>query len=124
MRTARLVGLSPDGKSLIVATESGEEFMIEADERLRAALRGDLPRLGQLEIEMQTSLTPATFRRGSGQARPSRMWPEWQAFPMDRVERFAVPVLAEREHVASMDGVLGTPPRRALGSPEPSYHGR
>ena len=26
MRTARLVGLSPDGKSLIVATESGEEF--------------------------------------------------------------------------------------------------
>ena len=28
MRTARLVGLSPDGKSLIVATESGEELAI------------------------------------------------------------------------------------------------
>src|SRR5215203_2810452 len=49
MRTARLVGLSPDGKSLIVATESGEEFMIEADERLRAALRGIRWDSGRLE---------------------------------------------------------------------------
>ena len=38
MRIARLVGLSPDGKSLIVVTESGEELIIEADERLRAAV--------------------------------------------------------------------------------------
>jgi hypothetical protein len=102
MRTARLVGLSPDGKSLIVATESGEEFMIEADERLRAALRGDLPRLGQLEIEMQTSLTPrdiqARIRAGETLEDVARV----AGIPMDRVERFAVPVLAEREHVASM----------------------
>jgi hypothetical protein len=102
MRTARLVGLSPDGKSLIVATQSGEEFMIEADERLRAALRGDLPRLGQLEIEMQTSLTPrdiqARIRAGETLEDVARV----AGMPMDRVERFAVPVLAEREHVASM----------------------
>ena len=102
MRTARLVGLSPDGKSLIVATESGEEFMIEADERLRAALRGDLPRLGQLEIEMQTSLTPrdiqARIRAGETLEDVARV----AGIPMDRVERFAAPVLAEREHVASM----------------------
>jgi hypothetical protein len=102
MRTARLVGLSPDGKSLIVATESGEEFMIEADERLRAALRGDLPRLGQLEIEMQTSLTPrdiqARIRAGETLEDVARV----AGIPMDRVERFAAPVIAEREHVASM----------------------
>jgi Protein of unknown function (DUF3071) len=102
MRTARLVGLSPDGKSLIVATESGEQFMIEADERLRAALRGDRPRLGQLEIEMQTSLTPrdiqARIRAGETLEDVARV----AGIPMDRVERFAAPVLAEREHVASM----------------------
>jgi hypothetical protein len=87
---------------LIVATESGEEFMIEADERLRAALRGDLPRLGQLEIEMQTSLTPrdiqARIRAGETLEDVARV----AGIPMDRVERFAAPVLAEREHVASM----------------------
>jgi Protein of unknown function (DUF3071) len=102
MRTARLVGLSPDGKSLIVATESGEEFMIEADERLRAALRGDRPRLGQLEIEMESSLTPrdiqARIRAGETLEDVARV----AGIPMDRVERFAAPVLAEREHVASM----------------------
>ncbi len=102
MRTARLVGLSPDGKSLIVATESGEEFMIEADERLRAALRGDRPRLGQLEIEMETSLTPrdiqARIRAGGTLEDVARV----AGIPLDRVERFATPVLAEREHVASM----------------------
>jgi hypothetical protein len=102
MRTARLVGLSPDGKSLIVATESGEEFMIEADERLRAALRGDRPRLGQLEIEMESSLTPrdiqARIRAGETLEDVARV----AGIPMDRVERFAAPVIAEREHVASM----------------------
>lgn len=102
MRTARLVGLSPDGKSLIVATESGEEFMIEADERLRAALRGDRPRLGQLEIEMESSLTPrdiqARIRAGETLEDVARV----AGIPKDRVERFAAPVLAEREHVASM----------------------
>ena len=102
MRTARLVGLSPDGKSLIVATESGEEFMIEADERLRAALRGDRPRLGQLEIEMESSLTPrdiqARIRAGETLEDVARV----AGIPMDRVERFAAPVLAEREHIASM----------------------
>ena len=35
MRTARLVGLSPDGRSLIVATENGEELAIPVDARLR-----------------------------------------------------------------------------------------
>jgi len=102
MRTARLVGLSPDGKSLIVATESGEQFMIEADERLRAALRGDRPRLGQLEIEMESSLTPrdiqARIRAGETLEDVARV----AGIPLDRVERFATPVLAEREHVASM----------------------
>ena len=102
MRSARLVGLSPDGKSLIVVTESGEDLIIEADERLRAAVRGDRPRLGQLEIEMQTSLTPrdiqARIRAGDSLEDVAGV----AGLPLDRVERFAAPVLAEREHVASM----------------------
>ena len=102
MRIARLVGLSQDGKSLIVATESGDELAVAVDERLRAALRGDRPRLGQLEIEMQTSLTPrdiqARIRAGETLEDVARV----AGIPMDRVERFAAPVLAEREHVASM----------------------
>jgi hypothetical protein len=117
MRTARLVGLTPDGKSLIVATESGEQLIIEADERLRAAVRGDRPRLGQLEIEMQTSLTPrdiqARIRAGESLEDVARI----AGLPMDRVERFATPVLAERDHVASM--AMSSSVRRRS---EPSGH--
>jgi hypothetical protein len=101
MRDARLVGLSPDGKSLIVATETGEELAIAADERLRAAVRGDRPRLGQLEIEMKSALSPrdiqARIRAGESLEEVGRI----AGLPLDRVERFAAPVLAEREHIAA-----------------------
>ncbi len=102
MRTARLVGLSPDGKSLIVATESGEEFAVAVDERLHATLRGDRPRVGQLEIEMESSLTPrdiqSRIRAGSTLEDVAKV----AGIPLDRVERFATPVLAEREHMARL----------------------
>jgi Protein of unknown function (DUF3071) len=102
MRIARLVGLSQDGKSLIVATESGEELAVAVDERLRAALRGDRPRLGQLEIEMESSLSPrdiqTRIRAGSTLEDVAKV----AGIPLDRVERFAAPVLAEREHMARL----------------------
>src|ERR671911_285042 len=102
MRTARLVGLSLDGKSLIVATDDGEELQIAADDRLRAAIRGDRPRLGQLEIEMNTSLSPrdiqTRIRAGESLEDVTRL----AGIPLDRVERFAAPVLAEREHIAAV----------------------
>ena len=102
MRTARLVGLTPDGKSLIVATDDGEELQIAADDRLRAAIRGDRPRLGQLEIEMKSSLSPrdiqTRIRAGESLEDVTRL----AGIPLDRVERFAAPVLAEREHIAAV----------------------
>jgi hypothetical protein len=102
---------------LIVATESGEQLIIEADERLRAAVRGDRPRLGQLEIEMQTSLTPrdiqARIRAGESLEDVAQI----AGIPIDRVERFATPVLAERHHVASI--AMSSSVRRRS---EPSGH--
>ena len=102
MRTARLVGLSLDGRSLIVTTDDGEELQIAADDRLRAAIRGDRPRLGQLEIEMKTSLSPrdiqTRIRAGESLEDVTRL----AGIPLDRVERFAAPVLAEREHIAAV----------------------
>ncbi|MDX6320145.1 MAG: hypothetical protein QOF52_3 [Propionibacteriaceae bacterium] len=102
MRTARLVGLSQDGQTLIVVTDTGEELGIPADDRLRAALRGDRPRLGQLEIEMDSALTPrdiqTRIRAGESLEDVARV----AGIPLDRVERFAAPVLAERDHVARL----------------------
>lgn len=100
MRTARLVGLTQDGQSLIVATDAGEEMSLAVDDRLWAVLRGDTPRLGQLEIEMESVLSPrdiqARIRAGASLEDVVRL----SGMPTDRVQRFAGPVLLEREHMA------------------------
>jgi hypothetical protein len=102
MREARLVGLSPDGRFLVVATANGEELAVAADDRLRAAMRGDRSRLGQLEIEMDSALSPreiqSRIRSGESLEEVGRV----AGIPLDRVERFAAPVLAERDHIARM----------------------
>ena len=49
MRALRVLGLAEDGVNLVCEDgTSGELFTLPADERLRAATRGDLSRLGQL----------------------------------------------------------------------------
>ena len=103
MREAKLVGLSQDGKSLILAeAETGEEFAVPVDDRLRAALRGDRARLGQLEIQMESALRPrdiqARIRAGES---PEAVAAVAQV-PMERLMAFAGPVMAEREHIASL----------------------
>ncbi|MEU4390002.1 septation protein SepH [Kribbella sp. NPDC023855] len=103
MREARLVGLSQDGKQLILAMEpTGEEFAVPVDDRLRAALRGDRARLGQLEIQMESALRPrdiqARIRAGESPEAVAAV----AQMPMERVMAFAGPVLAERDHVASL----------------------
>ena len=58
MRKLKLVGLSADGRRVVFVDDAGAEFAAPADDRLRAALRGDRARLGQLEIEMDSVLRP------------------------------------------------------------------
>lgn len=103
MREARLVGLSQDGTKLILAmSETGEEFAVPVDDRLRAALRGDRARLGQLEIQMESALRPrdiqARIRAGESPEAVAAV----AQMPMERVMAFAGPVLAERDHIANL----------------------
>ena len=53
-----LAGLSEDGKRLLLVSDKGVEFTLDIDARLRAALRGEHARLGQLEITMDSALRP------------------------------------------------------------------
>jgi len=102
MRIARPLGLAPEGDRLIVVTNDGEEIAIPADDRLRAALRSDRPRLGQLEIQMDSALRPrdiqARIRAGESLDEVARA----AGVPVERLDAFAAPVIAEREHVAGL----------------------
>jgi hypothetical protein len=100
MAQLTLAGLSDDGKRLLLVSDEGVEFTLEVDDRLRAALRGDHARLGQLEIKMDSALRPrdiqARIRAGET--------PEAVALAaqttVDKIMPFAAPVMAERQHVA------------------------
>jgi hypothetical protein len=100
MRNLHFVGLSEDGSELVLASDTGEEFATPADDRLRAALRGDRARLGQLEIEMDSALRPrdiqARIRAG---ASPEDVAQAAQ-ISVDKIMGYAVPVLAERRYIA------------------------
>ncbi len=100
MRELRLVGLSGDRMHLVLRGDTGEEFRVLADERLRAYLRGDRARLGQLENEMDSALRPrdiqARIRAGSSPEDVAAV----AKVPVERIMGYAVPVLAEREHIA------------------------
>jgi len=103
MRELSVVGLGPDGKHVVCADpESGEQFQILADDRLRAAARGDLTRMGQIEIEMESSLRPkeiqSRIRAGASVEEVATM----AGVAADRVARFAHPVLLERSRAAEM----------------------
>jgi len=101
MRTLRVLGLAEDGESLVCGDQhSGELFAVPTDERLRAAARGDLTRLGQLEIEMEPQLRPreiqARIRAGASIEEVAVA----ASTRVDRIERYAYPVLLERSTMA------------------------
>src|SRR4051794_11989509 len=94
------VGLTGDGTKLVLVSDTGAEFTLPADAKLRAALRGDHARLGQLEIKMESALRPrdiqARIRAGES---PESVASAAQT-TVDRIMGFAMPVLAERAHIA------------------------
>jgi Protein of unknown function (DUF3071) len=105
MRALRVVGITEGGGELSVVLEDSlrhERFTVPADEQLRAAARGDLTRLGQIAIELESQLRPreiqARIRAGASveQVAAAAGWPS------QKIERFAYPVLLERSRTAEV----------------------
>jgi Protein of unknown function (DUF3071) len=113
MRQLRLVGLTEDGASLQLETPTGEPFRLPLDERLRAACRGDLTRLGQIEIETESTLRPREIQARVRAGESAEEVAADAGASLDRVLRFAYPVLQERERVVAQARVTPVRPRSA-----------
>jgi hypothetical protein len=98
-----VVGLEPDAKYVVLADpNTGDKFRIPVDDTLRAASRGDLARLGQIQIETTSQLRPREIQaRIRGGASVEQVSQE-AGIPIAKVERFAYPVLLERSRAADM----------------------
>ncbi|MEU6442866.1 septation protein SepH [Streptomyces sp. NPDC047046] len=110
MPELRVVAVSNDGTRLVLKAADNTEYTLAIDERLRAAVRGDRPRLGQIEIEVESHLRPrdiqARIRAGASAEEVAQL----AGIPVDRVRRFEGPVLAERAFMA--ERARKTPVRR------------
>ncbi|HET6728434.1 MAG TPA: septation protein SepH [Jiangellaceae bacterium] len=116
MRELRLVAMSENGTHLVLRTEGEDSsFALPIDERLHAAMRGDRARLGQLEIQMDSQIRPRDIQARVRAGESVESVAAAAAVPLDKVLRYAGPVLAEREHIAGR--ARRATVRRAGGDP-------
>jgi hypothetical protein len=94
MQDLTLVGMHDDGERLLLSTAGGDRFTLAVDDALRAAVRGDRSRLGQIQLETER-MRPRDIqaRIRSGQTAAGDV-------PLDYVRRYEGAVLAERGYVA------------------------
>ena len=98
MRQLHVLGVSDDGKALLLGPSAGKaSHRLPLDDKLRAAVRGQLSAVGVERAE--SALTPkemqARMREG---ATPEEVAKEAQ-IPVARVMPYAAPVIAERERI-------------------------
>ncbi|WP_126641742.1 septation protein SepH [Embleya hyalina] len=110
MPELRVVAVSNDGTRLVLKAADGTEYMLPIDERLRAAVRGDRARLGQIEIEVESQLRPRDIQARIRAGATAEEVAQLAGIPVDRVRRFEGPVLAERAFMA--ERARKTPIRR------------
>jgi hypothetical protein len=104
MRSLRLVALSDDGKHLVLAADApdsmddGERFELPIDDRLRAILRADAPQ--QAETDVGNDLPPRVIQARIRAGETPEQVAHASGTRVERIMRFAHPVLQERARVA------------------------
>ncbi len=95
-----LAGVSADGRRLLLVSDRGAEFTLDINPALRAALRGETTRIGQLEIQMTSTLRPRDIQTRIRSGETPESVAEVAGTTVEAIMPFVAPVLAEREHVA------------------------
>jgi hypothetical protein len=95
-----LAGVSDDGKRLLLVSDKGVEFTLDITPRLRAALKGDTSRLGQLEIQMDSVIRPRDIQARIRAGESPEAVAQAAQTSVDKIMVYAGPVLDERQHVA------------------------
>lgn len=100
MRDLHVVSVAEGGASIVLADPDGARYSLAVDDRLLAALRGEHPNAGQLEITMTSQLSPRDIQQRVRAGASVDEIAAHAGVSVDRVLRFAAPVLDERAHVA------------------------
>jgi hypothetical protein len=116
----RLVAVAPEHTHLVLEDSESRQYRVPVDARLVAALRTDPARRdrpGQLEIALQSQLSPREIQTRIRAGHSVDEVAHAAGISLERVERYAAPVIAEREHV--VEQAQQAPGRRASGGTAP-----
>ncbi|HEU5144828.1 MAG TPA: septation protein SepH [Dermatophilaceae bacterium] len=102
MQDLRLIGVHEDGVHLILGDEEGNRFSLPLDEALRSAARREHPRSGQLPLDLGAILRPKDVQAMIRAGLSAEEVAERAGWTVEKVHRYEVPILAEREHVAGL----------------------
>ncbi len=113
MQELRLVAVTEDGRYAVLAGPGGVRFRVRVDEQLRAAVRLDRARLGQLQIELESHVRPRDIQARIRAGETAEEVAAEAGVPVEQVRRFEGPVLAERAWMAQQ--ARAVVPRRGEG---------
>ena len=124
MRDLRLIGVHEDGRRLLLSDSGGEQFSVPLDEPLRAAVRRDRPRFGQLPIEVDGGLRPREVQAMIRAGLSAEDVADRSGWTVEKVHKYEGPILAEREYVAGLARAVRLRGRSGAGSSTPTLSAR
>lgn len=93
-----LVRLHEDGERLVLAARDGVQSTLPITDALRAALRGDRPRMESIRAQEVSTLRPREIQARLRAGETCEALAEASGLPIEHVRRFEYPVISEREH--------------------------
>ncbi|GAA1349143.1 septation protein SepH [Falsarthrobacter nasiphocae] len=99
MNSLRFVSISDDGAHLIVSNDAGERFSVPVTDELRGALAR---RRAAATTREPTRLSPREIQSRIRLGATSEEVAAETGLPLERIESYAAPVRAERDHAAAL----------------------
>jgi hypothetical protein len=101
MDELELVRLHEDGERLVLAARDGAQSTLPITDALRAAIRGDRPRMESIRAHEASTLRPREIQERLRAGETCEALAEASGLPIEHVRRFEYPVASEREHSIS-----------------------
>lgn len=101
MDELELVRLHEDGERLVLVARDGAQSTLPITDALRAAIRGDRPRMESIRAQEESALRPREIQARLRAGETVEQLAEASGLPVEHVRRFEYPVISEREHSVS-----------------------
>jgi Protein of unknown function (DUF3071) len=100
MQDLRLVGVHDDGEHLLLSGAGGEMFQLPIDEALRVAASRAAAKAVSSEAAPPIAMSPRDIQTRIRNGATAAEVAELSGIPLEKVQRYEGPVLAEREYIA------------------------